>query len=71
MGGGGLLKPRMWGGVGQDSRKVKQHPRIAINYVNLNYKLQVEKTILLSTPNKHFNFFSLLGSLGRGTFVVL
>lgn len=31
-------------GVGADSREIKEHPRVAINYVHLNYKLQVEKT---------------------------
>lgn len=30
-------------GVGADSREIKEHPRVAINYVHLNYKLQVEK----------------------------
>lgn len=44
-------------GVGPDSREIKEHPRVAINDVSPNYKLQVVKNILSSIPNKHFNYF--------------
>lgn len=54
--GGGDEKSDVYG-VGPDSREIKEHSRVAINYVHLNYKLQVEKNILSSTPNKYFKYF--------------